>query len=364
MHLKELFQTIPKLQSDKKICLLTHNDADGSGCAILIRYLFPDADIIHCSNQNASRTIRDLLLSDEKRTAYDFILATDISVTEQDAVRLNGAFRYTRKFLMLDHHTSALSLNQYKWAVITPDLPKDSAIAHWYPENSQPKTSGTALLYDYLIWCGLLPDLNDQPSPVARLLNKIVHFIAAYDNWNWVTILGGNPEYDEFHQLHECYGIRLYEDQMLTKIKNDNPVHDYSTDLFDSTDCFLLGIHKDKVKTHLEHIQPSIRTGNLQINDRYYSIVFLSNHDYMQETFQFMKDTYPDYDLYAMDYGTGCSLRAVKPEIDVSAILQPLGGGGHQGAGGIRYKPEEIHKLFADTFHGTLFLDASERTAI
>src|SRR5699024_10962078 len=125
MHLKELFQTIPKLQSDKKICLLTHNDADGSGCAILIRYLFPDADIIHCSNQNASKTIRDLLLSDEKRTAYDFILATDISVTEQDAVRLNGAFRYTRKFLMLDHHTSALSLNQYKWAIITPDLPKD-----------------------------------------------------------------------------------------------------------------------------------------------------------------------------------------------------------------------------------------------
>lgn len=31
MHLKELFQTIPKLQPDKKICLLTHNDADGSG---------------------------------------------------------------------------------------------------------------------------------------------------------------------------------------------------------------------------------------------------------------------------------------------------------------------------------------------
>lgn len=361
MLIHALFQNLPKLKPDSKVCLLTHNDADGSGCVILIRHLFPEADVIHCSNQNASRNIRNLLLDDEKRNQYDFILATDISVVEQDAARINGAFRYTRNFILLDHHTSALSLNQYKWAVVTPDLPEDSELKHWYPKDSKPKTSGTALLYDYLIWCGLLTRPSLHPKPDARRINKLVHVIAAYDNWDWMDILNGNPEYEKFHRLHDCYGMNIYEAHMLQKIHTNN-IH--PEDLFDALDHNLLAIEENKIQTHLEHVEPLIRTGNLKINDKYYSIVFLSTNDYMQETFQHMKDTYPDYDLYVIDYGTGCSLRAVKPDIDVSAILQPLGGGGHQGAGGIHYDSEKVQQVFADTMQGTLLLDKTETNLI
>lgn len=54
-----------------------------------------------------------------------------------------------------------------------------------------------------------------------------------------------------------------------------------------------------------------------------------------------MRETYPEIDLFIINYGTGISIRSDKENINVGKIVKTFGGGGHKGSGGFKLSKEK-----------------------
>jgi len=92
-----------------KRVLITHNDLDGIGCAILFAKCFPDAAIVTTDYSRVNEVVEELLNREEDID----ILISDISVNEAMAERLDKH----GKVGLLDHHDTAKWLSEkYHWA--------------------------------------------------------------------------------------------------------------------------------------------------------------------------------------------------------------------------------------------------------
>ena len=70
------------------ICLFTHDDLDGVGCAILTRFAYPDARVIHyCSYRIINHEVN---ASPDQLQAPTRIIISDLSVDESTALRLDS----------------------------------------------------------------------------------------------------------------------------------------------------------------------------------------------------------------------------------------------------------------------------------
>lgn len=78
--------------------------------------------------------------------------------------------------------------------------------------------------------------------------------------------------------------------------------------------------------------------------------------------FERMKELYPNRDLYTVSYGSGISVRSVKPEYNISQFLAQFGSDGHPGAVGISIPFEKRLGLVAKAFNGEIFLDERKVT--
>jgi c-di-AMP phosphodiesterase-like protein len=152
--------------------------------------------------------------------------------------------------------------------------------------------------------------------------------------------------------LFDIYDTDAFEDSMISKIKNN-----LCNTMLDDTDIMVLAIEQHRINNHLAGVEKGFHTGNLKMNNKYYSVVFCSNDKYLNNTFDHMKDIYPDYDLYIINYGSGIGVRATKPDINVGAILKTIGGGGHAGAGGVKISLENQAAYLANALSADLYVD-------
>lgn len=347
----EAFSKFPRLKPGMKIKLLTHTDMDGEGPVILLKLIFgtENLNIQHCSNNSMSYDIGTTVQNDEICSKYDIIIATDISCNEKTAGYINQS-KNRHKFILLDHHSSAEFLDKNDWACVQPDVFTDCYRADFY-KSFEPylgHSSGTSLMYDYLDYCGLLTLL---PEPVLNQVRKFVSMVVAYDTWEWHEILNDAPEYEQLDKLFELYGDEIFTKRMLQKFSN----HDIS---FDDTDKLMLAVDETKCHNYVKNLESKFNTGNLKLSDgTYASIVYTGATSYLQDVFERMKELYPNRDLYIVSYGSGISVRSVKPEYDLSKFLAQFGGGGHPGAGGVSIPFEKRLDLVAEAFHGEIFLD-------
>lgn len=332
MTKSEVFNKLPKtLSPDAKILLLTHTDADGAGATVILKSIFKDVTVKHCSNNTMSYEIKNAVTEMEIADNYDYIIACDISLNAVDAECVNMTSD-KKKLIVLDHHPTAIGLNKYKFACIHPELIEDSFRAEKFKAagNMNGLSSGTSLMYDYMDHIGLINNVPNLP-----LLQKMIHLIASYDTWDWFTIFNKEPIYNDFQSLCDIYGIDLYEESLIKKINEFD-----RTDVFNDTDRLLLKIEDTKIKFHIDSIKKYIVRANINMpfdNTRKdYDCVYVYANKYLQETFEYMKTTYPDVDLYIINYGSGLSFRAMKPEVNVGAIVSQYHGGGHPGAGGFK----------------------------
>lgn len=328
-----------------RILLLTHTDMDGSGPVILMKTVFGDrVDVIHCPNVSASRTIKEKATEDG--LPYSLLVVCDISCTENDAEIIN---RYKkREIVLLDHHITAVELNRYAWAAVQPELiPGTYRDDILYDTGCRPAhSSGTSLLYDYLEACGLLN------VPNTELMKKLVFFIAAYDTWDWFELFGGDIRFKDLNTLFIEYGADVFEEIFIRKVFDPG-----AADLFDDTDRLILRISEVKRLSYCEDIKKAFRTGNVMFNGKYHSFVFCQSSEYMADVFDVMKKEYPDFDLYVIDSGRSISFRSVKKEVNVGAIVKPLGGGGHPGAAGVSIPFETRRSMLEEVLGTTMYFD-------
>ncbi len=324
-----------------RILLLTHADMDGSGPSVLLKLLFERVEVRHCPNGVMSREIRNAVLNEAG--SYDLIFACDISCTGDHAEIINRS-NGSRKFILLDHHMTAESLNRYSWAVVQSELVEDSFNAAYY-QGKPGNSSGTSLMYDFLDWAGAAkyPEGGEH-------VRKFVHMINAYDTWDWVNMFESDPSYRDLDRVFHLYGQDLFERVYVNRLAEDDPV------LLGEIEKLLLEIEDGKIAAHLDRVKKTIRAGYLKKDDAYYDIVLSNTGEYMQETFEYMKEAYPEADLYMVNYGTGISIRSTKDSINVGDFVKHLGGGGHAGAGGLRIESGDITDLLAKTLQCDLYM--------
>lgn len=350
-----IFAKLPKIHLDDNILLISHNDLDGSGPAILLHCLCDNITTIHVGNAAMSKTICDYVTDSCKANEYDIIIACDISVTEEDAEQIDAS-ENKNKFLLLDHHSSASYLKDKSWAVISPDIIADSYRMDYYPPEvkttespSKMHSSGTSLLYDYLDYYGYTQYFTNR-----KLVQDFVHKVAVFDTGDSIHIFGRDEIYSIAPTLFDIYGSDFYESTMIERLSTTS---DNLRKRLEDMDAKILIAEDMKITRHLDMIKHILHTGTLKLKDRTYSVMFCFTDSYLTQTFTYMMTEHPSYDIYFIDYGNGISLRTAKPDINVGEIAKQLHGGGHPGAAGFRHDFNDRLKLIMKTFKGNITLD-------
>ncbi len=346
-----------------KVLLVTHNDMDASGAVICLKEAFgrENVDVIRCSNAKMSMELRNAVTNPEVADHYDFIFGCDISCNAEDAKEINRNPN-KRKFILLDHHMTVDFLNQYPWAVVNDRILQDTdRYRNYYVYNdvslSDASSSGTSLMHDFL--CQAMPEYAKK-AKTNPVLNRIVEDVAAYDTWDWVNVFQKKyVEPDELDTLFKIYDADAFEEKMLDRIDSYDP-KTYDYELFDDMDRFLLELEKKKVENFLQRAKGAIKVGTLKLKDQYLKVAFTTETSYVQELFNYMRETIPDVDYYMINCGGVLSIRSTKPEMHAGKFAALYGGGGHQGAAGINVSWEDQTNYVAGLLHGEIFLESKE----
>ena len=350
MFRNELFGKLAIVNKDDRILLLTHDDADGAGAEIVLRCMFPDKNIkvVHLSNGVMSGCVKEALTDAAIAESFGKVIACDISCNEADAEYIDSLPDINTRFVLLDHHLTSQYINRYSWGVSFGDMLEDSFLVNYY---SNGHSSGTSLILDYMYYCGI----NFLPDVSCIATENICLRISAYDTWDWKTCFEGNYKFKDENLLFAAYGNNLYVRRRLSKIGLP-PIH-YGSD----TDRIMLKAEKAKRKEHIESIKDQIKFGTMDTvleNGRIkiYDIAYIDDSKYVFDVLDYMRDTYPQLDLFIVNYGNGVSIRSDKEDINVAEIVKQFGGGGHKGAGGFKFEKRDIYNLFEKTTGSNLTL--------
>ena len=99
--------------------LLSHNDLDGVSCGILAKLAFGDkVNVRYNSVSSLDYEVAKFLESEDKQT---FLFITDLSVNEDNEIKLQDFYQHDGKVQLIDHHKTAISLNEYDWGSVTVD---------------------------------------------------------------------------------------------------------------------------------------------------------------------------------------------------------------------------------------------------
>lgn len=317
-----------KIHKGSKILLLTHNDMDGAMPEVIARFFFYDVTVIHENNNNMDRAIRKA--AEERCNEFDFIIITDISCSEETATFIDSNPEIAKKFILLDHHKTALALNNYSFAVVSPVNPEDSLMNEFYQDkNTNGMASGTSLFLDFLNFKGF--------EGINKTIIQLTHIVQGYDTWDWVNVFAKNSDYSNMNKLFFAKGVQHWCDETLDKVIRDNHI------VFSEDDIKRLEEEQDKINEYIERKKKCFVILNEKINKRRYSICYTWAEEHLADVFDVMHETYPDADILVVDTGSGYSFRTRKDGIDVSSIAAKLGGGGHMQASGCHY--DKSHKI-------------------
>lgn len=288
------------------IKLITHTDLDGVGCEILGKIAFKDnVDVSRCNYNDINELVLKTILEHEN---YEKIIITDISVNEIVANRLNYI---SNKVKLLDHHPSALFLNDYSFATVEEICDKG-------------KTCGTQLLYDYL-----------GNSLKTDRLNYFVENVRRYDTWEWKDKYQDETP-KRINDLLYIMGKDKFVDLVINKIKNNE-------DLFDDTVNMILELRQNEINEYIKNKDKLLITHNILGYKA--GVVFADN--FISELGNKLSEMHPELDFIAMINQETISYRTVKEDINLTEIAKHFGGGGHPKASGSQINKEHINKFIS-----------------
>lgn len=303
-----------------KIKLFSHIDLDGYGCNIVLKNTvgkvvqINDEDITNVNYDKINEVVSDFI-QNKKYNDYDIVFITDISVNEEVAEMINSVNNNSKsvKFLLFDHHQTALFLNKYDWAIVKI-------------EDENGKVCGTSLFYDYII-NSLIPD----NYVIGTQLDDFVEKVRRYDTWEWYTKYNDSVA-KELNDLFYLIG----KDRFIEAFSNpsENSVkwilRDYS---------MIIELNKEKIDKYIKKKNNQII--EKEINGLKVGVVFAEQ--YISELGNRLSEMNPQYDLIAIISDGTISYRTVKEGVDCGKLAELFGGGGHIKASGSRIR--EVDKM-------------------
>lgn len=158
--------------------LLTHNDLDGIGCAVVLAVARPDAGPIELvENGRIDSRVRALLAERREAPADHEILVTDHAVDAETAELVEKFIVAGGSFTLLDHHRSAQALASRSWATIDESR---SATGLLFDHLGRPPAVAdfAAVVEDHDLWVHADP----RSRPLAALVGLLRHdrFLARF----------------------------------------------------------------------------------------------------------------------------------------------------------------------------------------
>lgn len=313
-----------------RVVLVTHNDLDGAGCAVV--NLFNDgSETYFCSNgKDTDDTVLKLIdeyKEDEFKYKYFHLWIADNSVSEEVAAELDRLGTNNSNFfpMIFDHHKSAESLARYDWVTIDTT------------------ECGTTLLYNYFA-----SDMSDDYNEgVMQLLNEFCNTVKDRDLWLWEN--NGNKNANIYNESMRIIGIEEYVMRTANNIMSRKCI--ISAD--DEKAALDAIAEKDK---YVEEHSDNYFKESVLIDNCGYQVAFTFASRYVSELGNAICSKHNDIDICAIictnrgEYGT-VELRATKDYVDLAPIAKGLGGGGHKHAAGFPLKKgfrEDVVGILAD----------------
>ena len=300
------------------IKLFTHTDLDGVSCEILGRIAFgEDIDVVRCGYGNIDDKVEEFINSDEE---YDKLFITDISVKKELADALNNV---SDKVILLDHHKTALWLNEYPFALVQVE------------DESIGKMCGAYLFYEYL-------KKNHEEFNDTLALKLFVKYVRMYDTWEW------KEKYDNIipkrlNDLMYMDGPNEFIDKMIYRLGNNLAI-------FDDTDLMKLQIEQTYINSYIAQKNETLIVNDSLFPEHIVGIVFADK--YISELGNKLCELHPELDfavLINMSTLT-VSYRTVKDDLDLSVIAKGYGGGGHPKASGSRFDASIVNDMLNNIF--------------
>ncbi|WP_067726998.1 DHH family phosphoesterase [Oceanobacillus damuensis] len=295
--------------------LLTHNDLDGVGCGILAKLAFgKEVRVRYNSIASLNREVEWFLDNEDKDT---LLFITDLSVNEENEKRLETFYQGGGKVQFLDHHKTALHLNEYEWGSVTVE-DKDGKL-----------TSATSLFYEYLLEHGLLQ--------ASDTIAEFVELIRQYDTWEWEK--NDNQRARQLNALFFLVSIEEFEEVMLERLQKSEFFH------FDDFEKRILDMEDDKIDRYIRRKRRQLV--QTKIGDYYAGVVHAES--YHSELGNELGKEYPhlDYIVILNMGGKRAGFRTIHNHVDVSEVAGRFAGGGHAKASGCSLT-DEAYKLFVE----------------
>ena len=300
------------------IKLFTHTDLDGVSCEILGRIaLGEDIDVVRCGYGNIDDKVEEFINSNEE---YDKLFITDISVKKELADALNNV---SDKIILLDHHKTALWLNEYPFALVQVE------------DKSVGKMCGAYLFYEYL-------KKNHEEFNDTLALKLFVKYVRMYDTWEW------KEKYDNIipkrlNDLMYMDGPNEFIDKMIYRLGNNLAI-------FDDTDLMKLQIEQTYINSYITQKNETLIINDSLFPEHIVGIVFADK--YISELGNKLCELHPELDFVVLiNMSTlTVSYRTVKDNLDLSAIAKGFGGGGHPKASGSRFDASIVNNMLNNIF--------------
>ena len=300
------------------IKLFTHTDLDGVSCEILGKIAFgEDIDVVRCNYGDIDTKVEEFINSTEE---YDKLFITDISVNKEIADKL---LSISDKAILLDHHKTALWLNEYLYALVQVE------------DESIGKMCGAYLFYEYL-------KKNHKEFDDTPALKLFIDYVRMYDTWEW------KEKYDNIipkrlNDLMYIDGPNEFIDKMVYRLGNN-------LFIFDDTDLMKLQIEQTYINSYIAQKNETLIVNDSLFPEHIVGIVFADK--YISELGNKLCELHPELDFVVLiNMSTlTVSYRTVKDDLDLSDIAKGFGGGGHPKASGSRFDVSIVNDMLNNIF--------------
>lgn len=287
------------------IKLLTHNDLDGITCGILAKHYLDDhIEVEYCSNNNIDESFEMALNGN-----YDEIWVTDLSISKENTNKINWNSNVT----LLDHHKSALWLNEYRFAKVRV-----------VNEQGNP-TCGAEMFYSYLV--------NRYKKPQTGFLSSgdipvFVEKVRRYDTYEWVELEDRDSKH--LNDLLGIYGMYEFIEVTLKKFRNPK------MELFTKFEKRLLEIRQHEITRTIDYKASTM----VRTKFEGYNVGVVFADKFTSEIGNALCSRNKDLDFIMMISYSDIGLRG-KNKVDLSEIAKKYGGGGHFNAAGFPINGKE-----------------------
>lgn len=285
--------------------LFTHTDLDGIGCAVLFTAAHPDHSTVHLVENGAIDERVTVALAERMASAAEQeVVVTDHGVSEEVAGRIDAFVAAGGRFALLDHHRSSSHLEGHGWATIDE------------------QRSATGLLYEHL----------GRPPALA----EFAALVEDHDLWRHSD--------ERSARLAALHGM-LGHERFLARFAANPEVR------FTEGETLLLEVEQARRNAYLDKKVAQARV--LERGDVRWAVCYAEQHQ-SDLAERLMNDLGVVATAIVNSAKRTVSLRG--RGIDVSAVAQRFGGGGHSRAAAFSFRGAPLE---ADLLRFERALDAA-----